>query len=344
MSKYEALKKNLQEYFEKYQILGRKHIFQVFTDLGAPERSLNRWLTRLESNTSLARKVGSGRPTIKATKGNITLIKKKFNHRSGCSQRRVARELNISQPYVSIILKKYTSIKCRKKSKRPAMSEKQKQAARPKCRKIRETYQNYEFILDDECYMTKSNSTLAGNDRFYSDDLESTPEDVKNKFEAKFEEKVLVYVAISPRGISKALFFKSGLAINQHVYLNECLKKSLIPFIRTHHRRGRYVFWPDLASAHYAKAVQDFLHSENVTFIPKSMNPANVPKVRPIEDFWGILKQKVYEGDWAARDVNQLKSRIKWALKNIDQETFLRLTEGVSRRLDIVARYGIEAL
>jgi hypothetical protein len=57
--------------------------------------------------------------------------------------------------------------------------------------------------------MTKSNSTLAGNDRLYSDDLESTPEDVKNKFEAKFEEKVLVYVAISPRGISKALFFKS---------------------------------------------------------------------------------------------------------------------------------------
>ncbi len=98
------------------------------------------------------------------------------------------------------------------------------------------------------------------------------------------------------------------------------------------------MFWPDLACAHYAKSVQDFLQSENVTFISKNMNSANVPKVRPIVDFWGILKQKVYEEDWAARDIDQLKSRIKWALNNIDQETFLRLTEGVSRRLDIVTR------
>jgi hypothetical protein len=29
--------------------------------------------------------------------------------------------------------------------------------------------------------------------------------------------------------------------------------------------------------------------------VPKDMNPANAPKLHPIENFWGILKQKVYE-------------------------------------------------
>ncbi|RNA39940.1 putative erlin-2-B-like [Brachionus plicatilis] len=31
------------------------------------------------------------------------------------------------------------------------------------------------------------------------------------------------------------------------------------------------------------------------------MNPANVPKARPIEDCWRNLKAKVYESDWKAK-------------------------------------------
>jgi hypothetical protein len=29
--------------------------------------------------------------------------------------------------------------------------------------------------------------------------------------------------------------------------------------------------------------------------VQRKLNPANVPKCRPIEDYWGILKRKVYE-------------------------------------------------
>jgi hypothetical protein len=48
------------------------------------------------------------------------------------------------------------------------------------------------------------------------------------------------------------------------------------------------------------------------------MNPANLPKARPIEDFWGSLKLEVYENDWVAKDLDELKARIKQCLrKNI---------------------------
>jgi hypothetical protein len=97
-------------------------------------------------------------------------------------------------------------------------------------------YAGYEFVLDDESFFTKSNSNLSGNDQFYSDNLSKTPDDVKNKHQSRFEEKILVYQAISTHGRSKALFFKSGLAIKQFVYRDKCLKKSLIPFLRKYRK------------------------------------------------------------------------------------------------------------
>ena len=29
-------------------------------------------------------------------------------------------------------------------------------------------------------------------------------------------------------------------------------------------------------------------------------NPPNVPQLRPIEDFWGVMKQEGYRGGWVA--------------------------------------------
>ena len=69
------------------------------------------------------------------------------------------------------------------------MSERQKLLAQPKCRRLYLKYRDVDFILDDESYFTLSNTTLAGNDRFYSDQVENTPYDVRHKFKAKFESK-----------------------------------------------------------------------------------------------------------------------------------------------------------
>ncbi len=64
-----------------------------------------------------------------------------------------------------------------------------------------------DFLLDDESYFTLSNSFLPGNDRFYSSNVSKTPESVKNKYKAKFEPKLLVWICISPKGLFKPVFF-----------------------------------------------------------------------------------------------------------------------------------------
>jgi hypothetical protein len=33
----------------------------------------------------------------------------------------------------------------------------------------------------------------------------------------------------------------------------------------------------------------------------RTTNPLNVPQTRPIENLWGILAQKIYEGGWEAK-------------------------------------------
>ena len=112
--------------------------------------------------------------------------------------------------------------------------------------------------------------------------MNSAPNEVKIKTKQKFEPKLMVWLAISPRGISQPFIVHSGLAVNQKVYLKECVIKRLIPSIQKYHSDGNYVFWPDLASSHYANTVVAHL-KENVIFVEKIDNPPAVPELRPIE-------------------------------------------------------------
>jgi hypothetical protein len=67
MAKHDALKENLFNFYTSNRHLNRKEIFDRFIAIGAPERSLNRWLCNLEQNKTLKRKKGSGRIAKKAT-------------------------------------------------------------------------------------------------------------------------------------------------------------------------------------------------------------------------------------------------------------------------------------
>ena len=44
-------------------VLGRKHIFDKFKDIGAPKKTLNNWLRLLEQKKVLTRKKGRAHPT-----------------------------------------------------------------------------------------------------------------------------------------------------------------------------------------------------------------------------------------------------------------------------------------
>ncbi len=54
--------------------------------------------------------------------------------------------------------------------------------------------------------------------------------------------------------------------------------KRLVPFINKYYSNGNYVFLSYIASSHYAYSVIDWLEEQNIPFVLKDMNPANLPE------------------------------------------------------------------
>ena len=89
-----------------------------------------------------------------------------------------------------------------------------------------------------------------------------------------------------------------------------------------------YIFWPDqavrLSGCHCAERPLDFLCETLIHHVGKVDNPASLPEVRPIKDFWSILRAKVYENNWEAKTLHEIEVRIKKCLKEVDQVTILK--------------------
>ena len=71
---------------------------------------------------------------------------------------------------------------------------------------------------------------------------------------------------------------------------------------------------------------------ENNKFVPKDFNPPYVPQAHLIENFWGCLAQKVYEGGWEAKTEQQLIHRIKSKMRKFDKNFVESLLEGVKQK------------
>ena len=122
----------------------------------------------------------------------------------------------------------------------------------------------------------------------------------------------------------------TGMSINQDVYMNRCLQPNLLPFLDG---ESNYIFWHDLARAHFARRTLDFLEMNYIPYVPKSMNPPNVPQCRPIEDFFGALATRVYEGNWTASDVGALERRIRSCIRAFPIEIVQRIMRTTRSKL-----------
>ncbi len=110
----------------------------------------------------------------------------------------------------------------------------------------------------------------------------------------------MVWLAISEEGISEPSFCPCKVSVSGDIHHKHCIRDRLLPFLDKFHTDGKYFFWPDLATSHYAKKTVELLEVSIADYIPKSANPPNYPNyphLRPIEDFWGSRKASVYSGE-----------------------------------------------
>lgn len=86
------------------------------------------------------------------------------------------------------------------------------------------------------------------------------------------------------------------------------------------------------------------LESLGIKVVPKEQNPPCAPQLRPIEYFWAELKRRVYEGNWDAKNNQNLMKRIKKKLKSFDSSYFISLMSRVKTKIRITEDRRREAL
>ena len=197
--------------------------------------------------------------------------------------------------------------------------------------------------MDDESYFQLNDHNIAANRGFYCRDKSGVKVETKYKEVKKFPKQMLVWLAISSRGHSTP-YVITKQTINQKNYSKECITRRLLPFLTKHHSDGHYVFWPDLASAHYGQDSIAAFNAGNVHYVKRLENPPNVPNLRPIELFWAHLKAKVYDKGWEAKDYDSLKSRIKRKLKEFSPSYFRNLMSKVKTAVRKAADNGLDSL
>jgi transposase len=283
----------------------------------------------------------SGRPR-KLDKKKLKRLRKRAENRIGVSQRKLALSFDVAQRTIGRNLKQQ-GLKYYKRDKTPRYTEEEeKKVKMVSGRLLRNHFKTgISIIIDDEKYFGFYNDEDPANAGFYTSDISTTPHDVRCKGKEKYPEKILVWIAMSERGISEPLFRKQGAcAINRWIYRDECLKPKLLPFIKQYHADNNCIFWPDKASCHYANEVEKWLAQEKIDLVPYEDNPTNLPQARPIENFWSVLSDKVYAGGWSCQTEEHLRRRIRAKLQEIDQSLYQSIMASVRTKLRTIHEKG----
>ena len=83
---------------------------------------------------------------------------------------------------------------------------------------------------------------------------------------------------------------------------------------------------------------------ENVKFVPKDMNPPNVPPSTSNWEFLGVLAQNVYEGCWEAETEQQIIYCTESKMKEFDKNFVESLLEGVKAKVKSIGDNGVNFL
>ena len=87
--------------------------------------------------------------------------------------------------------------------------------------------------------------------------------------------------------------------------------------------------------------IEYYKEESGLPYVLKNKNPPNFPQIRHIENFWSILKQKVYAGNWSAKSWEVLIRQIKKILREIDQNVIVKMFENLGDKINSAANCGL---
>lgn len=289
-------------------------------------------IKKFATTLTVDRKQSSGGKTGPKDKKIERKVIEVITKKPSISKRDTAKKSKTSPSMVQRV-KARNDLQTYKKHKKPKRTDLQFNTGINRAKKLDEWLENRKnscVIEDDETYVKMDFSTLPGPQYYTKKRGTTLPESEETIYIEKFGAKRMIWQAICQCGLRSAPFI-TNQTMNAKIYITECLQKRLLPLIRKH--KVSTIFWPDLASIHYAADTVKFMKDNHIDFVPKEMNPAAVPEDRKIETYWALVKSELKKEPKAAKNDEEFKYRWKRASSRVTEDTIKLLMAGVREKI-----------
>jgi hypothetical protein len=314
----EELKQYIINFYKRNESSGKAFTVKYFENLGYTESTVRYYLKKFERGLL----VPTPEPFSNATNQLLT-------PKSG----RIVKRTSSKTPNTSRSLHLFDYENASPISKGEQMLETCKQ----RCKTLLRKYEGFDWVLVNRvAFSFKNNQGSHANPRYICFGNYSPPPVDRSVFIPKLE----VWVAFSNKGISEPFIQSISEKFDYNVYLEECVKKRLIPFIKEKHiNLANTVVWADAQPAYTNKKVLAHLDENSIIHVDKEENPGN--RVKCFSYFWNYLRNtRIYARNWEAENEDELADRIKYCLKSLDMNGVKRIVNDTEKRLNEMALNG----
>lgn len=309
----------------------------IAKELKFAKSTVNDVLSRFRSSLTLERKYHDRKKPGPWDRISFAKVKRSLDLRPGLSDRMRGDAYGTSRENGRNWRKRlgYNSYHAKKAPNRNDLKESD---AKSRARKLYyDILTNHEgcIMQDDETNVPLDLAQLPGQKCYVAKERGDADDKYTLIKKDKFPKKAMFWQALCSCGKKSGIFVTQG-TINSSVYIEECLKKLMLPLYNSHDIKP--LFWPDLASCHYSKTTLKWFEDNEVLVVPKTHNPPNCPELRGIEIYWGIVKQKLKNNGRAAPTVKSLKEKFKRAAQSIPEDLVRKLVGDAKRKIRIFAK------
>ena len=250
------------------------------------------------------------------------IIAKAVKVRKSCKQIKNELSLDVSPQTIYRTLISSENIVFKKFQAKPPLTEKHKDA--------RFDFALEHIIWEKEwskvIFSDEKKFNLDGPDgfRYFWHDLRKEEEIFSKRVQGGGS--VMIWAGFCATGKSYITFVESTMNSQKYV---DMLQSSLVPFANEI-LGPNFIFQQDNAPCHRAK-------NTKLWFLRKGIEvmewPARSPDLNPIENLWGILARKVYQGGKQYNTINELKTGILLAWDLIKPEILTNLISSMRSRM-----------
>lgn len=316
-------------------------ILRKLKKLNVNRRLIERTIASYRKTGSIKNIKRLGRSRTVRTKKLIKKVRERIRRNQHQTVRKLAVDLKVSKSLVHNVIKKDLGMKAYKKKKIHGLTIAQKKARVKKCDHLLSWHGDTEFIFSDEKLFVLQEHHNAQNDRLYAVSMDDIPIEKKIVERYQSASSVMVWGAISVRGKLPLVFIDKGVKINKEYYLEEVLKKHLLPDAKALFGDDYFCFQQDSAPAHKAKIIQKWLGDNLPDFLSVDEWPAASPDLNPLDyTIWSYMLTKL--GNLKNINLETFKSRIAQVWDEIPDDVVRASCNAFFKRIKAVKKNGGE--